>query len=125
MSVQLAPLGVRFTRVEPGGIRTEFTEFSAKWHVAEHVIADFDDTAGGTLNGLSNLPPEAIADVTPAAAEDPKIAGAEEPPIHLAFGGWAEGMIRTEIADRQLFPSRQIGREFLTSKDLHDRLVSS
>jgi NAD(P)-dependent dehydrogenase (short-subunit alcohol dehydrogenase family) len=97
MSAELAPLGIRFTQVEPGGIRTEFL---AKWHVAEHVIVDYDDTAGATLNGLRNLPREAIADVSSVAAAILKIAGAEQPPMRLALGGWAEGIIRKEIADR-------------------------
>jgi NADP-dependent 3-hydroxy acid dehydrogenase YdfG len=97
MSAELAPLGIRFTQVEPGGIRTEFL---AKWHVAQHVIADYDDTAGATLNGLRNLPREATADVSSVAAAILKIAGAEQPPMRLALGGWAEGIIRKEIADR-------------------------
>ena len=97
MSAELAPLGIKFTQIEPGGIRTQFL---AKWIVAEHAIADYDDTAGATLNGLKDLPPEAIADVSRVAAAILELVEAEQPPMRLVLGGWAEGIIRKEIADR-------------------------
>jgi NAD(P)-dependent dehydrogenase (short-subunit alcohol dehydrogenase family) len=97
MSAELAPLGIKFTQIEPGGIRTQFL---AKWLVAEHAIADYDDTAGATLKGLRDLPPEAIAEVSRVAAAILELVEAEQPPMRLALGSWAEGIIRQEIADR-------------------------
>lgn len=97
MSAELAPLGIRFTQLEPGGIRTGFLD---KWQVAENAIADYDATAGATLGTLKNLPPEAAADVSRVAGAIVEIAGAEKPPARLALGGWAEGIIRKELADR-------------------------
>jgi NADP-dependent 3-hydroxy acid dehydrogenase YdfG len=97
MSAELAPLGIKFTQIEPGGLRTQFL---AKWIVAEHAIADYDDTAGATLNGLNDLPPEAIADASRVASAILELVEAEQPPMRLAVGGWAEGIIRKEIADR-------------------------
>lgn len=46
MSAELAPLGIKFTQIEPGGLNTHFLN---SWVVAEHTIADYDQTAGATL----------------------------------------------------------------------------
>jgi NADP-dependent 3-hydroxy acid dehydrogenase YdfG len=97
MSAELAPLGIKFTQIEAGGLRTQFL---AKWIVAEHAIADYDDTAGATLSGLKDLPPEATAEVSRAAAAILELVEAEQPPMRLALGGWAEEIIRRELADR-------------------------
>jgi len=97
MSAELAPLGIKFTQIESGGLRTQFL---AKWIVAEHSIADYDDTVGATLKGLRDLPPEAVADVSRVAAAILELVEAEYPPMRLVLGGWAEGIIRKELADR-------------------------
>ena len=97
MSAELAPLGIKFTQIEPGGLRTQFL---AKWIVAEHAIADYDDTVGATLKQLVDLPAEAVAEVFRVAAAILELVEAEDPPMRLVLGGWAEGIIRTEIADR-------------------------
>src|SRR5689334_17121801 len=52
MSAELAPLGIKFTQIEPGGLNTHFL---SRWVVAEHTIADYDQTAGATLTGLKDL----------------------------------------------------------------------
>ena len=97
MSAELAPLGIKFTQLEPGGLRTQFL---ARWTLAEHAIADYDDTAGATLKGLTDLPAEAIGDVSRVAAAILQLVEAEQPPMRLVLGGWAEGIVRKEIADR-------------------------
>ena len=97
MSAELAPLGIKFTQIEPGGLRTQFL---AKWIVAEHSIADYDDTVGATLKGLKDLPPEAVAEVSRVAAAILELVEAEYPPMRLVLGRWAEGIIRKELADR-------------------------
>jgi len=73
---------------------------SDAWIVAEHAIADYDETAGATLNGLKDLPPEAIAEVSRVAAAILELVEAEQPPMRLVLGGWAGGIIRKEIAAR-------------------------
>lgn len=93
MSAELAPLGIKFTQLEPGGIRTQFL---AKWILAENPIADYDATAGATLEGLTQLPPAATAEASSIAAAILEVAGAERPPMRLALGGWAEGIIRKD-----------------------------
>lgn len=97
MAAELAPLGIRFTQLEPGGIGTGFL---ARWVLADRDIADYAGTAGATLEGLTSLPPEAVADVSRVAAAIVQVAGASEPPARLALGGWAEGLIRRELAAR-------------------------
>jgi len=97
MGAELAPLGIKFTQIEPGGLRTQFL---ARWIAAERAIADYDQTAGATLRGLKDLPPEAIADVSRVASAILELVEAERPPMRLALGSWAEGIIRQELADR-------------------------
>jgi NAD(P)-dependent dehydrogenase (short-subunit alcohol dehydrogenase family) len=97
MAAELAPLGIKFTQIEPGGLHTQFL---AKWIVAEHSIADYDDTAGVTLKELKDLPPEAVAEVSRVAAALLELVEAEHPPMRLAVGRWAEEIIRKELADR-------------------------
>jgi NAD(P)-dependent dehydrogenase (short-subunit alcohol dehydrogenase family) len=67
MSAELAPLGIKVTQLEPGWLNTRFL---AKWVEAEHAIADHDETAGATLDGLKDLPPEAVADVSRGQRRD-------------------------------------------------------
>jgi NADP-dependent 3-hydroxy acid dehydrogenase YdfG len=98
MSAELAPLGIKFTQIEPGALQP--TQFLSRWILAEHAIADYDETAGATLRGLKDLPPEAIADVSDVASAILELVDAEQPPMRLALGKWAEGLIRKEIADR-------------------------
>src|SRR5262249_49651686 len=97
MSAELAPLGVTFTQLEPGGLNTQFL---AKWVISENYIADYDQTAGAALENIANLPPEAVVEVSRVAAAILEVAEAEKPPMRLALGGWADGIIRKEIADR-------------------------
>lgn len=97
MSAELAPLGIKFTQIEPGGLDTRFLD---KWEIAQDDIADYADTAGATLEALKDLPPEATADVSRVAAAILELVDAEKPPLRLALGGWAEGIIREEIARR-------------------------
>jgi len=97
MSAELAPLGVKFTQIEPGGLSTSFL---SKWIDAEHAIGDYDETVGPAIQQLRNLPPEAVAEVSTVAEAILEVVEAEEPPRRLALGGWAEGIIRNEIADR-------------------------
>lgn len=75
-------------------------KFLAKWVVAEHSIADYNQTAGATLRGLTDLPPEAVAEVSCIAAAILEVVEAEQRPMRLALGGWAQGIIRKEMVDR-------------------------
>jgi NADP-dependent 3-hydroxy acid dehydrogenase YdfG len=97
MAAELAPLGVKFTQIEPGGLRTDFL---AKWVMADTEISDYDQTVGSVLGLLRNLPPEAAAEVSRAARAILKVVEAEEPPMHLVLGGWANGIVRQELTDR-------------------------
>lgn len=65
--------------------------------VAEHAIADYDGRyhhrAGGSSAGGGRRR-------LPRSRGNPAAVEAERPPMRLALGGWAEGIIRKEIADR-------------------------
>ncbi|MFF2521266.1 SDR family NAD(P)-dependent oxidoreductase [Streptomyces liangshanensis] len=97
MAAELAPLGVKFTQIEPGGLKTDFL---AKWVAAETEIADYDRTVGPAMELLRNLPPEAVAEVSRAATAIFEIVETEKPPMHLVLGGWANGIVREELTGR-------------------------
>jgi NADP-dependent 3-hydroxy acid dehydrogenase YdfG len=97
MSAELAPLGIKFTQLEPGGLRTEFL---AKWILADHAIGDYDETVGATLTTIRDLPPEAVAEVSRVAAAILEVVHADKPPLRLALGAWAQQIIRGELAAR-------------------------
>jgi NAD(P)-dependent dehydrogenase (short-subunit alcohol dehydrogenase family) len=97
MAAELAPLGIAFTLVEPGGLRTGFLP---NWVEAEHTIADYEPSVGPALELLRNLPPEAVQEVDEVAAAILEAADAERPPLHLVLGEWADGIIREELHNR-------------------------
>lgn len=97
MAAELAPLGIKFTQIEPGALNTRFLP---NWTMAEREIPDYDETVGPTLELLRNLPDEAVAEVSRVAGAILRIVDAEQPPMHCVLGGWAEQIIHRELADR-------------------------
>jgi NAD(P)-dependent dehydrogenase (short-subunit alcohol dehydrogenase family) len=97
MAAELAPLGIKVTQIEAGGLRTGFL---SKWVMAETAIPDYGVTVRPILELLRNLPPEAVAECSRVATAVLEIVESNDPPMHLVLGGWAEGIIRKEITDR-------------------------
>ena len=84
LSMEVAPLGIKVTVVEPSGFRTDWAGRSA--NDAPIQIADYAETAGknqGNIRGYSGKQPG-----NPVKAAEAIIAAVEakEPPLHLLLG---------------------------------------
>ena len=84
LSMEVAPLGIKVTIVEPSGFRTDWAGRSA--NDAPVQIADYAETAGknqGNIRGYSGKQPG-----NPVKAAEAIIAAfeAKEPPLHLLLG---------------------------------------
>ena len=84
LALEVAPLGIKVTIVEPSGFRTDWAGRSA--NEAPNEIADYAETAGAnrrSIRGYSGRQPgdpKKAADAIVAAVESPN------PPLHLLLG---------------------------------------
>ena len=84
LSLEVAPLGIKVTIVEPSGFRTDWAGRSA--NEVKQQIADYAETAGknqATLRGYSGKQP---GDPVKAAEAIIKAVESPEPPLHLLLG---------------------------------------
>jgi NAD(P)-dependent dehydrogenase (short-subunit alcohol dehydrogenase family) len=96
LAIELAPLGIRITLIEPNALNTSFM---SKVVLAEP-IPDYDQTVAALLRSLSAVPPESLPSASRVAAMILKAVDAEQPPVHLALGRTAEDEIRTALTTR-------------------------
>jgi NAD(P)-dependent dehydrogenase (short-subunit alcohol dehydrogenase family) len=93
LAIELAPLGIHVTVVEPGGFRTNFAKGSLR--LGERVIADYAETAGKTRSGLATYGDKGFrGDPKKAAAALLALVDAAQPPVRLALGADAVGAVR-------------------------------
>jgi len=84
LSLEVAPLGIKVTIVEPSGFRTDWAGRSA--NEAKQQIADYAETAGknqASIRGYSGKQP---GDPVKAAEAIIKAVESKEPPLHLLLG---------------------------------------
>lgn len=93
LAVELEPLGIKVTAVEPGLFRTAFLS-AGSFGVSKNVIDDYQDTvgpmrsAGDTLHGRQPGDPEKLARVVV------DLAHSENPPVQLPIGKDSISMFR-------------------------------
>lgn len=92
LAIELRPLGIRVTIVEPGGFRTEFAAGSKR--LATQVIDDYAATSGQTRAHMGAYHGHEPGDPAKAAMAILAAADAHEPPLRLALGGDAVGAVR-------------------------------
>jgi NAD(P)-dependent dehydrogenase (short-subunit alcohol dehydrogenase family) len=92
LALEMAPLGINVTLVEPGGFRTNFGKGSMR--MGERIVADYADTAGKTRVGMSAFGDRMPGDPKKAAAALLSIVHAPKPPVRLALGEDALGAVR-------------------------------
>jgi NAD(P)-dependent dehydrogenase (short-subunit alcohol dehydrogenase family) len=85
MGIELAPLGIKVTVVEPGLFRTDFLDGSSLVRM-ERVLEDYAPTAGGTRDWATDTNHAQPGDPAKAAAAMLAIVGAEAPPTRLQLG---------------------------------------
>jgi NAD(P)-dependent dehydrogenase (short-subunit alcohol dehydrogenase family) len=85
LAMEVAPLGIKVTAVEPGGMRTDFAEASSL-KVLESNGA-YDETVGATVAMMTNAEYGAsLGDPAAVAALILKVAELETPPVRILAG---------------------------------------
>jgi len=84
LAQEVAPLGIRVTNVEPGGMRTDYAGRSLV--VAAAKIDDYEDTARNAERILGGHAGHESGDPAKVAQAILKVADAEEPPLQLLLG---------------------------------------
>ena len=99
LAVELKPLGIKVTIVQPGPFRTDFIARSLER--ADSHIADYDRTSGKFLRFLETMAGKQPGD--PAQAAEAIIAAVESdaPPLRLVLGKYANDKTRKKIGDAE------------------------
>lgn len=92
LAIELGPLGIKVTIVEPGGFRTNFAGTSKNF--AANVVEDYAATAGKTRMLMGQYQGHEPGDPTKAAAAIVQAVDAQNPPLRLALGADAVGTVR-------------------------------
>jgi NAD(P)-dependent dehydrogenase (short-subunit alcohol dehydrogenase family) len=87
LAIELAPLGIKVTVVEPGPFRTDFLGGSLAR--AEKVIEDYAETSGKTRAAALVRHGAQPGDPIKAAEAILKVIQSEKPPVHLILGKFA------------------------------------
>ncbi|GAA3432816.1 oxidoreductase [Kutzneria kofuensis] len=97
MRIELAPLGIAVTIVEPGMFRTDFLDGSSL-HTAAAVIGDYADTAGQTRGRPAEYNQRQQGDPVKAAAAIITVATAEKPPLRVQLGADCVARVEAKLA---------------------------
>jgi NAD(P)-dependent dehydrogenase (short-subunit alcohol dehydrogenase family) len=85
LAIELAPLGIFVTIVEPGYFRTDFLDASSL-HAEATVIGDYADTAGAMRRRAGELNHQQPGDPARAAEAIITIAESDAPPLRIQLG---------------------------------------
>lgn len=96
LALEMKPLGVHVTVVEPGAFRTDFLGRSGK--LAKKEIPAYKDTAGKAREYLQTQSGKQAGDPQKAIEAIIAIADAPEPPVHLLLGKIALKRFRDKLA---------------------------
>ncbi|GGA66993.1 short-chain dehydrogenase/reductase [Edaphobacter acidisoli] len=95
LALELAPLGVRVTLIEPGPFRTDFLGRSGV--VAERQIPDYDKTAGNARRYFEEQDGKQPGDPVRAALAMIEVVESANPPLHLLLGAVALKRLRAKL----------------------------
>jgi NAD(P)-dependent dehydrogenase (short-subunit alcohol dehydrogenase family) len=85
LRAEVAPLGIQVVIIEPGSFRTDFLDGSSL-HTADHLIKDYDATAGQVRTVAADRNHAQVNDPVRGAAAIVTIATAADPPARLPLG---------------------------------------
>jgi NAD(P)-dependent dehydrogenase (short-subunit alcohol dehydrogenase family) len=87
LALEVAPLGIRVTIVEPGPFRTNFLGDSLEWTAGK--IADYEQTAGKTRDYQKQFDGTQAGDPVRGAKAIVDAVTSKNPPLHLLLGAIA------------------------------------
>ncbi|MBC9718969.1 SDR family NAD(P)-dependent oxidoreductase [Streptomyces sp. TRM66268-LWL] len=93
---ELAPLGIRVTVVEPGGLRTDFLS-GTSIRVEPATIADYAAGAGPVREALAQADGRQPGDPLKAAKAVVDLTEADEPPLRLQLGADAVDRVEAKL----------------------------
>jgi NAD(P)-dependent dehydrogenase (short-subunit alcohol dehydrogenase family) len=96
LSLQLAPLGIRVTNIEPSGFRTKWAGESATF--ADTKIEDYQATVGENMRAIQGYSGRQPGDPVRAAKAMYEVVYLENPPLHLPLGKAAVKGAREKFA---------------------------
>ena len=99
LAVELKPLGIKVTIVQPGPFRTDFIGRSLE-HAASR-LADYDRTSGKFLRFLETMDGQQPGDPARAADAVLTAVASPAPPLRLVLGKYAHGKMRRKLADAE------------------------
>jgi len=99
LALEVEPLGIKVTMIEPGGFRTEFATGSRAR--TQRIIDDYDATVGLSRRILAEHAGQEKGDPAKAAAAILSVADQDAPPLRLLLGGDAWGYM-THKLDQQV-----------------------
>ncbi|GAB3292745.1 oxidoreductase [Hymenobacter humi] len=97
LSLQLAPLGIHVTNIEPSGFRTKWAGESAT--IANTQIDDYQSTVGENLRSIQGYSGRQPGDPVRAAKAMYDVVQLENPPLHLPLGKAAVKGARDKFAN--------------------------
>jgi NAD(P)-dependent dehydrogenase (short-subunit alcohol dehydrogenase family) len=103
MALELAPLGIHATVVEPDFFRTDFLDTTSLTRTG-NVIEDYDATVGGMRSFATEVNKKQPGDPRKLAAAFIQLAGSGNPPVHLPLGNdtLARYKEKTEQFEREI-----------------------
>ena len=96
LALQLAPLGIHVTNIEPSGFRTKWAGESAT--IANTKIDDYQATVGENIRAIEGYSGRQPGDPVRAAKAMYEVAQMEKPPLHLPLGKAAVKGARDKFA---------------------------
>ncbi len=95
LALEVKPLGIRVTVIEPGPFRTDFAGRSAVF--AQECIADYDSTAGKTREWLKSEDGKQKGDPQKAVEAIVQMVDADDPPLRLLLGASALNRMEAKL----------------------------
>ncbi|MGA0609431.1 oxidoreductase [Caldimonas sp. KR1-144] len=120
LALELAPLGIRATTVQPGFFRTDFLDASSMVKTARE-IADYAPTVGAMRTLMRGANHQQPGDPKKLAQALLKLVDAPEPPVHLPLG--SDTVARLGEKHRVVEAELAAWRELAVSTD-HDDVAS-
>lgn len=99
LALELAPLGIKVTLVEPGPFRTRFA--NASFQFAKQVIADYADTAGAFRERIKLVDGKQEGDPIKAARAIMQMAAADQSTLRLPLGKGALVSLHAKVSSLQ------------------------
>ena len=114
LAVELAPLGIGVTIVEPGPFRTDFLGGSLT--ATAKILPDYKETAGQTRAATSQRNGKQPGDPALAADAIMKAVISPKPPLHLLLGSFAYERFTTKLdairSEMEIWREMTLGTDF-------------